>query len=201
MVTILRYGLIYYEVILVNNHFQQLPTLLIGRGIVGKIVEHITSIEANNILIIVDNNLRHHSIVKKIKTLLTSQVNRIQVWQVTHLKSNLTKGKSFFIEKGQSQYDTIIGVGKNDLLNYVKLFAQASEINKQSKQQEQAKHNIKLILLPTIVTSGIEVTKQTYTYIDEIQKRTLDTFTVATTIIYDPLLSLQASPFETSSNS
>lgn len=201
MVTILRYGLIYYEVMLVNNHFQQLPTLLIGRGIVGKIVEHIPSLEANNILIIVDNNLRHHSIVKKIKTLLTSQVNRIQVWQVTHVKSNLTKGKSFFIEKGQSQYDTIIGVGKNDLLNYVKLFAQASEINKQSKQQEQAKHNIKLILLPTIVTSGIEVTKQTYTYIDEIQKRTLDTFTVATTIIYDPLLSLQASPFETSSNS
>src|SRR5699024_7672681 len=41
----------------------------------------------------------------------------------------------------------------------------------------------------------------TYTYVDEIQKRSLDPFTVATTIIYDPLLSLQATPFETSSNS
>src|SRR5699024_10038912 len=199
--TILSYTLIYYEVMLVNNHFQQLPTLLIGRGIVGKIGEHIPSPETNTILIIVDDNLRNHSIVKKIKSFLPAQVNNIQVWQVTHVKNNLKKGQKLPIEKGQSQYDTIIGVGENDLLNYVRLFAEASEKNKQSDKQEQAKHNLKLILIPTIVSSGLEVTKQTYTYLDEIQKRSLAPSTITTTIIYDLLLSFNAAPYEITSNS
>lgn len=178
------------------NHFGELPKLLIGKGILQRLLCDMKTFNDKKILMIAEATNGKHNLLKTIKSSIATISKSIHLHFVNDVRKKLTCSHNFPTTLIANQYEVIIGVGDNDLLNYTKiisLFSKQADDYSALRSSVMTKPKRHLMLLPTTVTCGLEVTNKTFTYDKVFPVIKTNESMLPSTIIYDPLISVHAS--------
>jgi len=187
-----------------QTHYKNLPKLLIGMGTLSELRREMIFYKSQYVLIIAEPVFERTDVLQAIKSYITPYVNNVRIHYVTEVKQNLQEREVFTTTLQFNKYDTIIGLGNSDLLNYAKIMAQILSHRKDAKPTinvTSCKATLSLILIPTTPTSGIEAAKKTYTYHQHVKVIQTHKQMCPATIIYDPLIPIKSSPYEMISSS
>lgn len=177
-----------------EKHMGNSAKLLVGIGTFKKLIYEIQSFNSKNVLIIADSAVKKNNLLQLVTSTIAPSIDNVRIHLVQNVKGKLKSTYSFPTTLLTEQYDAIIGVGGNDLLNYTKIFAKLTcQLDEEAQSSTsiitKSHKNKKLMLLPLVVTNGMEVTNKTYTYNNDIKIVKNNELLLASTIIYDPLLS------------
>lgn len=184
-----------------NNNVKNLPTLLLGIGTSERLKYEIKSLNNQNTLIIADSSLKESKILRLINATISSSIHKVNVHFIENVKRKLTSNYNFPTTLLTENYDAIIGIGSNDLLNYTKIVALFScqfdkGANFSTGVMMESDNCKRVMLLPSTVTYGIEVTNKTYIYNNRVKIVKNNELVAASTIIYDPLLVMESPLYE-----
>lgn len=175
-----------------------------GYGMLSKISEEISSLASRNVLIIAEPNLQQSKLLQSLKSCISRQVLKVQIHFVSDVKGKLTEVDHYPAILFAQEYDTLIGLGSNNLLNYTKMisrFISPIDQSQRMKINSITQGKSRIILLPTTPTTGFEMVSSTYTYKSNFTVMMSDEWIAPQTIIYDPLLSSYCSSYEIISSS
>src|SRR5699024_7666945 len=140
-----------------QTHYKNLPKLLIGMGTLSELRREMIFYKSQYVLIIAEPVFERTDVLQAIKSYITPYVNNVRIHYVTEVKQNLQEREVFTTTLQFNKYDTIIGLGNSDLLNYAKIMAQILSHRKDAKPTinvTSCKATLSLILIPTTPTSG-----------------------------------------------
>lgn len=178
-----------------KTHFENLPILLIGKGVFRKSLSDMEKFSNKRILIIAEESDTKHHLLRRIKSSVSAKSVHVQHHLVRNVRRKLTCSHRFPTTLLAEQYEVIVGVGGNDLLNYAKIvsiFSKRIDEYPASEDTILTKPIRQVALFPTTVTNGFEVSNKTYTYTNQFKKVTTNESILPATIVYDPLLCIES---------
>lgn len=185
---------------LLGHMFRDLPKLLIGRGIVSKLSEEVNRLASRSVLLIAEPNLSESNLLQLLRVKLMNQVKKLDIHFITNVKEKLSnQSHAPQIEAlAADNYDTVIGLGSNDLLNYTKIMSLYMNDLTPLRTESEVKieNRVHTILLPLTPTIGLELRNHTYQYEDELRTIIPHPGAAPQLVIYDPTLSTKDSPYE-----
>lgn len=182
-----------------SDYFRNIPKLLFGLGTLRQLQSEIIALSSHRVLLIAEPTIEHRRIVQSFKKNIAPYVHQVQIYYVTNVENKWKATTDYPATIMKGDYDTIIGLGCNDLLNYSKVIAhRLHELNSAPKEKKELRHEnpIHVLLLPTTPTSGMELSPTIYKYRYRMKVMTNKHCPTLQTVLYDPLLSLHCSPYE-----
>jgi len=161
------------------------PKLVVGVGVFCRLKEELEVHRSEKVLFIVEPTFKELSFLYKINSFLKKQGFQVRMHFVPKGEETIQNPYKLPDLAYDATFDTVIGLGNNELLNYTTFTATTLErlgLNKKRK--------ITLFLIPSTPTTGIEASGKFYTYENNMRHFPFKRRLYPAIIFYDPLITI-----------
>lgn len=181
------------------------PKLQVGIHMLQEIGKFAHHLGGKRILLITEPIFRNIVNIERIEKLCEQYRIQVDTYYVSDIKQEIIDIKRISISLRKKPYDVLIGFGNEHLLNYTKILAihinNERDIFYYLKENESLHRAKPTILIPSMITTGTEITPTIFIYEKKRMTYFNHPFFAPSIIIYDPVLSIHNSPYNIASSS
>src|SRR5690625_3435681 len=187
--------------------YRHFPKLLIGLNRLKELDETIVQFGGSRVIVITEPIVKHLRLLEFVENVCSKNEMAIDLHFVSGLETTKADIEQLQRKFKAVSYDVYIGIGNEATLNATKILAGTSGRQQNlffaSKKTFNSQRDYKMLLIPTTVTSGMEVTSNVFIYVRTggVRKHLSGYQFFPSAVLYDPLLTLNQSPYQIASSS